>query len=172
MYQPLSASRQSLDREDDRAGSRRGSVMATGQHRASFSAQSPTRSHLGISSLTSANNGSYERGPYDHRHHHPPTPAALPPPSTAPSSASQQQQQQQTSALRHGHSSPTNALVPLNGGGGGGYAPREKSGSTFYDPTSDQGDAPSSSWTHPPYTRQSPLQPVRYCPMHANACAA
>lgn len=54
--------------------------------------------------------------------------------------------------------SPTNGLPQLSRAA---YTPREQSKNTYYDPTSDHRETPST-WSQSPYANRSPVQ-VSYC---------
>jgi hypothetical protein len=89
----------------------------------------------------SPKNGSHQR--HFSNQYHPPTPAPLP-----------IQTPGQNSHSGPPRSPTTNGLLPLKGPA---YPPRDKPTSTYYDPTSDQGDL-SSGWNYSKYSRQSPIQ--------------
>ncbi|KAI9810569.1 MAG: putative DNA helicase ino80, partial [Thelocarpon impressellum] len=116
------------------------------QQHPAYPAGSPTLSHFDTS--FSPPNGAYARPSYGSHGNHPPTPAPLPLPPTA-----------QSPHLRAPPLSPPSNGLSSGTVNGSGRRQRDphRAPSTYYDPTSDQGDQASSSWARSRST-QSPVQ--------------
>jgi hypothetical protein len=125
------------DEEEDRL--RREKMTGSSQQHPPYTSHSPTHPHF--NPPFSPTNGSHQR--HFSNQYHPPTPAPLP----------------IQAGSQNTHSGPprsptSNGLPPLKGSG---YPPRDKPKSTYYDPTSDQGDV-NSSWNYSKFPRESPTQ--------------
>lgn len=131
--------KRSPDEEEDRS---KRDKMNT-QHLPPYTTHSPTQAHYKSYSPT---DGPHPRLSYSNQYHtQASTPTALPPP----------QMMNGSPRLRTLSPPTTHHLPPINGSA---YNTREKSASTYYDPTSDQGGR-DMNWNRSSQAHhQSPLQ--------------